>query len=128
MGNAENYHSRSWVGLSDRHFLGKDFAADDRCSITGLAIASLLPRDYSVTIVARNHPGDPDSLEWASPWAGAIWMPLYESDERELLAQLNTLKYLMELSVTKPESSVRVSGFLSHTSLRRLTSLISKFL
>ncbi|TFK51607.1 hypothetical protein OE88DRAFT_1659731 [Heliocybe sulcata] len=36
-----------------------------------LTIALSLPRHYDVTIVACDMPGDLDSLDWASPWAGA---------------------------------------------------------
>jgi glycine/D-amino acid oxidase-like deaminating enzyme len=36
--------------------------------VFGLSVAHALPRAYDVTIVARDMPGDPDSLDWASPW------------------------------------------------------------
>ena len=34
----------------------------------GLTIAESLPLHYDVTIVARDMPGDADTLDWASPW------------------------------------------------------------
>ncbi|PGH15683.1 hypothetical protein AJ79_02277 [Helicocarpus griseus UAMH5409] len=38
--------------------------------ITGMAIASALSKFRDVTTIAPDLPGDPDSLGWASPWAG----------------------------------------------------------
>ena len=36
--------------------------------VFGLTIAESLPLHYDVTIVARDMPGDADTLDWASPW------------------------------------------------------------
>ncbi|KAF9888896.1 hypothetical protein FE257_008266 [Aspergillus nanangensis] len=69
--------------------------------------AGQLPKDYEVTIVGRNLPGDADSLEWASPWAGAIWMPVQGSKEDDQKIQLDALAYLTRLAVSHPESSIR---------------------
>ena len=45
----------------------------------GLSAAVLLSKDrrYEVTVVAKHMPGDYD-IEYASPWAGANYLP-YES-------------------------------------------------
>ncbi|KAK4943901.1 hypothetical protein LTR10_016617 [Elasticomyces elasticus] len=75
--------------------------------ITGMAIASQLSKNYDVTIMARNLPGDPESYEWASPWAGAIWLGMADSSEAEQRMQLDALAVLMKLARTNPESSVR---------------------
>ncbi|KAJ5701305.1 hypothetical protein N7488_008853 [Penicillium malachiteum] len=75
--------------------------------ITGMAIASQLPRDYEVTIVARNLPGDPDSTEWASPWAGAVFMGMDGSNPREQRMQLDAFAGWWKLALDNPESSVR---------------------
>lgn len=40
--------------------------------VFGLSVAHSLPLLYDVTIVARDMPGDPDSLDWASPWYGPL--------------------------------------------------------
>ncbi|KAJ5715291.1 uncharacterized protein N7483_012472 [Penicillium malachiteum] len=75
--------------------------------ITGMAIASQLPRDYEVTIVARNLPGDPDSTEWASPWAGAVFMGMDGSNLREQRMQLDAFASRWKIALNNPESSVR---------------------
>jgi D-amino-acid oxidase len=36
--------------------------------VFGLSIAHALPRGWDITLVARDMPGDGDSLAWASPW------------------------------------------------------------
>lgn len=72
-----------------------------------MAIASQLSRKYDVTIMARNLPGDPESYEWASPWAGAIWLGMADSNPAEQEMQLDSLAVLLKLARTNPESSVR---------------------
>lgn len=55
------------AGLVKAHrleFEGGSFTR--KTSIIGMAIASQLPTNYDVTIVARNLPGDPETTEWAS--------------------------------------------------------------
>ena len=43
--------------------------------VAGLTTALLLARKgHSVTVVAKHHPGDYD-IEYASPWAGANFLP-----------------------------------------------------
>jgi D-amino-acid oxidase len=76
-------------------------------SITGMAIASQLSKSYDVTIVARNLPGDPESIEWASPWAGAVFMGMDNSNEREQKMQLDAFWVWWKLALSHPESSVR---------------------
>ena len=45
--------------------------------VSGLTSAFLLSRKgtYNITVVAKHMPGDYD-VEYASPWAGANYMPL----------------------------------------------------
>ncbi len=47
-----------------------------RAGVVGLTTALLLSRSpkYSITIVAKHMPGDYD-IEYASPWAGANYLP-----------------------------------------------------
>lgn len=75
-------------------------------SITGLAIASQLSKNYEVTIVARDLPGDTRSQQWSSPWACAGWVAL-GGTPREQKMQLDSLAYCLKLAKTNPESSVR---------------------
>jgi D-amino-acid oxidase len=72
-----------------------------------MAIASQLPKRCDTTIVARNLPGDPDSHEWASPWAGAVWMIKLPSNKWEQKMQLEAFRGWWKLAYTNPESSVR---------------------
>ena len=60
-----------------------------------------------MTIIARNLPGDPDTQEWSSPWAGAIWGAMEGSNEREQKFQLDSLAYFLQVAKTNPESSIR---------------------
>lgn len=69
--------------------------------------AASLPRNYNVTIVAEYLPGDYGTKEWASPYAGAIWVGVHQSSPREQKMQLEGLMGLLRLAETNPESSVR---------------------
>jgi D-amino-acid oxidase len=72
-----------------------------------MAIASLLSRNHEVTIVAKNLPGDKLSKEWASPWAGAVFLGLDGSNEREQKMQLDSFAVLWSLAMSNPESSIK---------------------
>lgn len=76
-------------------------------SITGMAIASLLSRNHEVTIIAKNLPGDELTQDWASPWAGAVFLGLDGSNPREQKMQLDSFAVLWSLAVSNPESSVK---------------------
>ncbi|KAI0529785.1 nucleotide-binding domain-containing protein [Xylaria digitata] len=65
--------------------------------VTGMSIASQLPKDCDITIVARDLPGDAPSQDWSSPWACAGWM------------QLDALSFCRKLAASHPESSVRIN-------------------
>lgn len=75
--------------------------------MTGLAIASLLSRHHEVTIIAKNLPGDDLILDWASPWAGAVFLGLDGSNAREQKMQLDSFAVLWSLSISNPESSIK---------------------
>ncbi|CAI6089003.1 unnamed protein product [Clonostachys chloroleuca] len=75
--------------------------------IVGLTAASLLPKTCEITVVARNLPGDELSHEWASPWAGAVFLGLDGSNPREQKMQLDSFAFWWQLAKTHPESSVR---------------------
>lgn len=72
-----------------------------------MAIASLLSRNHEVTIVAKNLPGDELSKEWASPWAGAVFLGLDGSNPWEQKMQLDSFAVLWSLAVSNPASSIR---------------------
>jgi hypothetical protein len=61
----------------------------DSCSagVIGLTTAMLLSRDkrFNITIVAKHMPGDYD-IEYASPWAGANYLPYVSNRPSEKLA------------------------------------------
>lgn len=76
-------------------------------SVTGMMAAAKLPRDYDITVVAEHMPGDYDTKEWASPWAGAIWVGVHQSKPEEQKMQLQGFAGLWKLAETNPESSIR---------------------
>jgi D-amino-acid oxidase len=73
-----------------------------------MAVASMLSRSHNVTIIARDLPGDGESLDWASPWAGAVFLGLDGSTPEEQQMQRDAFAYLWSLATSNPESSVRV--------------------
>ncbi|KAI1332364.1 nucleotide-binding domain-containing protein [Xylariaceae sp. FL0255] len=76
--------------------------------VTGMTIASRLPRDYEITIVARDLPGDDLSQAWASPWACAGWVALGGSPLEEQM-QIDALSFCRKLANSHPESSIRLN-------------------
>lgn len=71
----------SWSGrfkylCRRRHDSVTDIASQLSAGVAGLTTALLLSRNprYKVTIAAKHMPGDYD-IEYASPWAGANYMP-----------------------------------------------------
>lgn len=72
-----------------------------------MTIAATLPRDYDVTIVAEHLPGDNHTKEWASPFAGAIWVGVHASRPAQQKMQLEGFAGLWKLAERHPESSVR---------------------
>ncbi|KAF5008356.1 hypothetical protein FDECE_5399 [Fusarium decemcellulare] len=91
--------------------------------IVGLAIASLLSRSHEVTIVARDLPGDEPTLDWASPWAGAVFLGLDGSSPREQKMQRDSFAFLWALAASNPESSVRrieMHDFQDETTLDKI--------
>ena len=78
--------------------------------VTGLTCAHELSATADVTIVARNMPGDPLSLGWSSPWAGAMWLP--SAGDKGEAKEFPVISYrkFKELSTKEPDSSVQVRG------------------
>jgi len=76
--------------------------------VTGLTCALELSASATVTIVARNMPGDPLSLGWSSPWAGAMWLPSAGDKGEAKEFPVVSYRKFKELSAKDPESSVKV--------------------
>ncbi|TKA66451.1 hypothetical protein B0A49_05080 [Cryomyces minteri] len=75
--------------------------------VVGLTTAMLLSRtpDYSVTVVAKHMPGDYD-IEYASPWAGANYLPVGKQGTASELYERNTWPELARLAADLPEAGV----------------------
>ncbi|KAG5788110.1 hypothetical protein H9Q69_012828 [Fusarium xylarioides] len=75
--------------------------------IIGLTSAlALVDAGYSVTIVARDLPGDDSSQQWASPWAGAGILPHPDYKGHDL--QTESFKFYWALAHRDPTSGVQV--------------------
>lgn len=72
-----------------------------------MSIAYTLSRNHDITIFARNLPGDKPSIDWASPWAGASFIPGGCTSADEIRMQRDAFAELWRLSVSRPESSIR---------------------
>jgi len=72
-----------------------------------MATAAALSRQHEVTIIARDLPGDIPTIGWASPWAGANFIPGNCSSPQEAKMQLEAFAELWRLSIEHPESSVK---------------------
>ncbi|KAH6873410.1 hypothetical protein B0T10DRAFT_466198 [Thelonectria olida] len=77
------------------------------CGISGMMAAAQLPRNYEITIVAEHMPGDYDTKEWASPYAGACWVGVHNSLPHEQKMQLEGFAGLWKLAHSNPESGAR---------------------
>lgn len=74
-----------------------------------MAIASQLPTDYKITIVGKHLPGDPQTFEFASQWAGACWVGVPDSSPRDQRMQLDAFAGLWKIASEHPESGLRIS-------------------
>ncbi|KAF1989159.1 D-amino-acid oxidase [Aulographum hederae CBS 113979] len=75
--------------------------------VIGLTTALLLSRNpkYSVTVVAKCMPGD-YSIEYASPWAGANYLPVGREGSLLALFERNTWQELSDLATSVLEAGV----------------------
>ncbi|KIM99927.1 hypothetical protein OIDMADRAFT_42838 [Oidiodendron maius Zn] len=73
--------------------------------VSGLTTALLLSRnnDYQVTVIAKHMPGDYD-IEYASPWAGANYLPV--SDTPNNRWEKKTWPELARLANDNPEAGI----------------------
>ncbi|KAK5048698.1 hypothetical protein LTR84_005790 [Exophiala bonariae] len=75
--------------------------------ITGLAIASQLPKEADITIYGKFLPGDEMDKEYVSQWAGAIWLGVHATSAREQKYQMDSYSTLWQIAGLHPESSAR---------------------
>ncbi|PGH15176.1 hypothetical protein AJ79_02541 [Helicocarpus griseus UAMH5409] len=75
--------------------------------ITGMSIASQLPKDSDITILGEFLPGDPMDQRYVSQWAGAIWLGVHTSTPREQKMQLGSFSELWRIAERYPESGAR---------------------
>ncbi|KAK5705493.1 D-amino acid oxidase [Elasticomyces elasticus] len=78
-----------------------------RAGVAGLTSAYLISqtRQYNITVVAKHMPGDYD-IEYASPWAGANYMPVSLHDTKAAEWDRDTWYALEDLARNRPESGV----------------------
>ncbi|PVH83163.1 nucleotide-binding domain-containing protein [Cadophora sp. DSE1049] len=75
--------------------------------ITGLATAYVLSSKYNVTIVARDQPGDM-GLDWASPWAGAVFHPQRHADKSQQQMQRDCFKFYWDIANQETSNGVKL--------------------
>ncbi|KAL3480891.1 nucleotide-binding domain-containing protein [Aspergillus californicus] len=75
--------------------------------ITGMGIASQLPKGANITILGEFLPGDPMDQRYVSQWAGAIWLGVHDSTPREQEMQLKSFSELWRIAQRHPESGIR---------------------
>ncbi|KAH8175292.1 FAD dependent oxidoreductase domain-containing protein [Sarocladium implicatum] len=75
--------------------------------VAGLTTAFLLSKDkrYNIVVAAKHMPGDYD-IEYASPWAGANYMPVSVQGTKQADWDKNTWGPFEELAANKPEAGV----------------------
>lgn len=85
--------------------------------VSGFTSALCLAKsgNYNITIVAKHMPGDYD-IEYASPWAGADWVPPKASlgignpDPNALPYEASTWPELERLARDVPEAGIHFQG------------------
>ncbi|KAG0650011.1 D-amino-acid oxidase [Hyphodiscus hymeniophilus] len=75
--------------------------------ITGLAIAHVLSSNHKVTIIARDLPGDL-GLNWASPWAGAVFHPQHAASKPQQKMQIDAFNFYWSRAHRDPSSGVKL--------------------
>lgn len=70
------------VGYVGAQWSSIQFTYNGSAGVAGLTSALLLSRNpsYKITVAAKHMPGDYD-IEYASPWAGANYMPLVRTNQ-----------------------------------------------
>jgi D-amino-acid oxidase len=75
--------------------------------VVGLTTALLLAeeRQYNITVVAKHMPGDYD-IEYASPWAGANFLPVSSEGTPAARRDANTWPWLSKCAREHPETGI----------------------
>ncbi|OGM40171.1 D-amino-acid oxidase [Aspergillus bombycis] len=75
--------------------------------VSGLTTAYLLSKDASnsITVLAKHMPGDYD-IEYASPWAGANYLPVGKASSSHGKWERNTWPALKEITEKYPEAGI----------------------
>ncbi|KAI8144782.1 hypothetical protein BJV82DRAFT_512735 [Fennellomyces sp. T-0311] len=75
--------------------------------VIGLSTAvALQMKGYRVTVLAKHFPGDPNNIEYTSPWAGARWQSLAtNADKRQQQFDGDTFKLLYKLANGKSDET-----------------------
>ncbi|OKL57030.1 hypothetical protein UA08_07347 [Talaromyces atroroseus] len=77
--------------------------------IIGLSSAeALLDAGFDVVVVARDLPGDPPGLSWASPSAGAVIYPTHSPDAQSREFEEQTFKHYWTLAHQDPTSGAQI--------------------
>ena len=82
-----------------------------RAGVIGLTTALVLSDNisYDVTVAAKHMPGDYDA-QYASPWAGANYMPVSAKGTQAAKREEKTWPHLMWLARDHPDSGVHFQG------------------
>ncbi|CAM1507790.1 Fc.00g046380.m01.CDS01 [Cosmosporella sp. VM-42] len=96
--------------------------------VAGLTTAYLLSKDSScsITVVAKHMPGDYD-IEYASPWAGANYMPVSVSGTPSEQWDRDTWPALNDLAKNVPEAGIRYQDLVIHNRKKDLGTATAKW-
>ncbi|KAG9519440.1 FAD dependent oxidoreductase, partial [Aureobasidium melanogenum] len=81
--------------------------------VSGLTAAFILSKnkDYTITVAAKHMPGDYD-IEYASPWAGANYLPVGKEGTPSQEYERNTWPELARLAEEHPEAGIHFQDTL----------------
>lgn len=83
----------------------------NRAGVSGLTAAYQLSKqnDLNITIVAKHMPGDSD-IEYASPWAGANYLPFSKPNTPARQYERETWPVLAKLASETPDAGIHFQG------------------
>ncbi|KAF7715988.1 Uncharacterized protein PECH_004587 [Penicillium ucsense] len=96
--------------------------------VTGLTTALLLSKDSSndVTVIAKHMPGDTD-IEYASPWAGASYLPFGAKGSQNAEYEQATWPPLRDLAQNNPESGIHFQDITVQNRLKDQQTVTGKW-
>ncbi|THV73580.1 FAD dependent oxidoreductase [Aureobasidium pullulans] len=97
-----------------------------RAGVSGLtaAFTSSKNKNYSITVAAKHMPGDYD-IEYASPWAGANYLPVGKEGTPSQEYERNTWPELAKLAEQHPEAGIHFQGELRDKKHKRENAELS---